>query len=178
MKNEMKQDSLNGSLVHAVITGWSTWSVWSKHVLIILQNNKQPFLFISAFSAETRNFKNERCMPRETLVHVDQINGVYFFPLVVKLHRCGGSCLNVPPNKRKCIAKTVEKIPISVKKLANFRERSIIHMENETSCDCPCTINESSCNLERQIFDDQACKYVSHRINDLLIFQFDKDTQE
>lgn len=114
-------------------------------------------VFNCVSSIRVKRLPNEPCMPRETLVHVEKINGAYVFPFVVKLHRCGGSCGNSLPTRRSCVVKRSEKIPVSVRRL-DKNERQVIQMTNETSCACPCTIDKSQCNSETQVFNENSCR--------------------
>eukprot|EP00795_Rhopilema_esculentum_P015262 gene15262-6471_t len=105
----------------------------------------------------TKRLPNEECRLRETLVHVDKL-GSKFYPIIVKLHRCGGACRHYPPSVKGCVPSTPSKyIAVKVTRLNDFKEDTV-YLRNDTSCSCRCVRDEKACSPETQIFDDRSCK--------------------
>ena len=99
---------------------------------------------------------NEKCKLRPTLIVIEPNEDVYF-PAIISLHRCQGSCNTerLSPT-RKC---KIEKYRILFVNIRNklSQENKYVKVKNHTACSCKCLYNNSFCS-STQRWSEKDCR--------------------
>lgn len=98
---------------------------------------------------------NEYCRARPTLVALDHPK-YDLFPFFVMLHRCGGSCGNIQPTQRECVA--VEYNDVEVHAFSpNTGTPQKVKLRNHTRCGEGCVAKPEHCNPITHRWDGANC---------------------
>ena len=102
---------------------------------------------------------NQKCMTEPILIHLhpnEYSQEFYYYPFVVKLDRCVGSCnaLNDLSNK-VCVPNKTEDLNLSVfNMIAGINESKTL--KKHISCECKCRFDERKCNSD-QLRNNDKC---------------------
>nr|QNH72562.1 toxin candidate TRINITY_DN4281_c0_g1_i1 [Ceriantheomorphe brasiliensis] len=110
----------------------------------------------TAIIAKGDMIANEYCMPRPTLVDIDRPT-YNFFPYVVKLNRCGGSCNSIAPNIKHCVPTSSTDIKITVFSPITGGTHTIVQ-KNHTACGCQCVAKATDCDPDTQTWKPDHCR--------------------
>jgi len=126
-------------------------------VFLILAIYKNAFADNVTVTIDVTSLSNVQCASRPTLITVGNTPGDYY-PMIISLHRCGGTCGDYLPTHRECYAKKRDYVYLNALNKITLRNETLRY-ENHTSCGCRCTHNHTVCS-ETQVWDDDQCRCV------------------
>ena len=129
------------------------YKIWLINLAISL------FGIIKTKALECVSVINQKCMPRPKILDVNEgIGEALFYPYIVLVNKCSGSCNTLDNRMSKiCVPKIVKNVNTQVYNfLMRLNEtRSVLWHE---SCKCVCKLNSSVCN-NKQIWNHDTCRY-------------------
>ena len=103
-------------------------------------------------------FENQECKVRPEVININSSNPM-FYPFIVKINRCSGSCNNINDLYAKiCVPDTVKNLKVKPFNLMS-RTNETRHIKWRKSCKCRCRLNRIICNnKQRRNKDKCRCK--------------------
>ncbi|XP_015431324.1 PREDICTED: balbiani ring protein 3-like [Dufourea novaeangliae] len=100
--------------------------------------------------------RQAKCMPRVTMVNLDQEPGYMYFPSMVTVKRCEGFC----GNNLSCMPIDTHRKAILVKKSGIFKVNDMtchkVLVEEHTKCRCRCNVMKHHCNRYQE-YSEETC---------------------
>ena len=105
------------------------------------------------------SLRNQKCMTEPILIHLhpnEYSQEFYYYPFVVKLDRCVGSCNNlIDLSNKVCLPNRTEDLNLSVfNMIAGINESKAL--KKHISCECKCRFDERKCNSD-QLRNNDKC---------------------
>ena len=119
-------------------------------------------IFINLFNVlrvktlECASVINKKCMSRPKIINLNA-DELVFYPLSIKVNKCGGDCNNInDPTAKICVPDVVKNMNIKFFNLsARINEtRKIVWHE---TCKCACRLTSAICN-DRQEWNENKCR--------------------
>ena len=100
---------------------------------------------------------NEACKPRDFMFHTNNQRELRYYPFVLKVQRCQGSCDTLhEPMLRYCWSNKTE--PIYAKVYDMHKDKFVaFKLQNDLSCSCECMFTKSVCS-PRQTWNKDLCR--------------------
>ena len=103
------------------------------------------FSILKVKTLECVSVINEKCMTRPKIINLNA-DELVFYPLSIKVNKCGGDCNNInDPMAKLCVPDVVKNMNIKVfNLLARINEtRKVVWHE---TCKCVCRLTSAVCN--------------------------------
>ena len=116
------------------------------------------FGIIKTKALECVSVVNQKCMPEPKILDVNEgVGEGLFYPYIVLVNKCSGSCNTFDnPMAKLCVPNVIKRVNMQVYNfLMRLNEtRNVLWHE---SCKCICKLNSSVCN-DKQIWNDDTCR--------------------
>ena len=107
-------------------------------------------------SLECVSMKNQECKARTKITDVNNNESV-FYPYIIKVNRCSGSCKNMnDPYAKLCVSNVIKNINVKVFNLMS-RINETRHMIWHETCKCICRLTANVCN-NKQRWNKDKCR--------------------
>ena len=101
-------------------------------------------------------FENQECKVRPEVININSSNPM-FYPFIVKINRCSGSCNNINDLYAKiCVPDTVKDLNVKVFNLMS-RTNETRHIKWHETCKCICRLDKIICN-SKQRWNKDRCR--------------------
>ena len=109
------------------------------------------------FSLECYILENEKCTPRDSLIKTNPYGDIRYYPFVLKIKKCLGSCDTFQePMLKNCFSNVTEDIYV---KVYDFIKQKFIafKVQRDINCSCNCKFSKKVCRPE-QTWNKDLCR--------------------
>ena len=116
------------------------------------------FSIIKTKSLEYVSVVNQKCKSRPEILDVNEgVGEALFYPYIVLVNKCSGSCNMLDdPMAKVCVPNIIKRVNMKVYNFLMRRNETRNVLWHE-SCKCVCRLNSSACN-SKQIWNSDTCR--------------------
>ena len=107
-------------------------------------------------SLESFSMNNQECKIRPELINLNT-NGSLFYPHIIKINKCKGSCNTInDPYTKICVSDNIKNTNVKVLNLMS-RTNETRHIKWHKTCKCKCKLDASVCK-NKQRWNEDKCR--------------------